>query len=763
MQLPPPACVQLDPVPLHQLQRVDGSRWRATGHDPHFRVALPAHVMVGGLFRITADLEGGHLQRPCLYLDTGAGWSEAGRVDLQPEGPGCWSALAVLPPLAGDARFDPSECPGTFQLHALRVEPADAAVVVLERLAREAAEFPGTAARVLAHAGDLAATAGATATCAWLLGDGPSALRQPGAAYQDWIQAHDSLPGGAVPGLRKVVRDMRVRPLLSLVLPVPASMENLAGACIDSILAQLYPDWELLLVGGGDGTGPCSSPLIRSAIARSSRIRWIPGDPDDAAAWNRALEAATGGWLGLLQGMPVLAPHALLAYASHVAGQADLVLVYSDSDQVDASGQRHSPVFRPGWNPDLFLARDYIGGTALLDIGRVRAVGGFRPDHAPAIVGDLVLRCVGDGSPRVAHLPLVLSHWPDAARIDARALGDARRTALAAHLGDRAVSIEGAATDGARIHWPLPQPAPRVSIVVPTRDRVDLLRRCVESILGRSTWPDIELLVVDNGSVEGATLDYLADLESRPGVRVLRDDRPFNYSAINNAAVAQSSGELIALVNNDIEVLTPGWLEEMASQALRPGIGAVGAMLYYPDDTIQHAGVVVGLGGVAGHVYSRQPRGAEGEGGRAALVQELSAVTAACLVVSRAAWDAVGGLDEGLQVAFNDVDFCLRLREAGYRNLWTPHAEFYHHESASRGSEDTEDKLRRFHSEVDFMLGRWGRVLDDDPAYNPNLSLRHGAANELASPPRSGLRAWLRHVGLRSDAPSETTGCWTPR
>ena len=320
-----------------------------------------------------------------------------------------------------------------------------------------------------------------------------------------------------------------------------------------------------------------------------------------------------------------------------------------------------------------------------------------------------------------------------------------------------------AAGDGARLCWPLPAPVPRVSIIVPTRDRVDLLRQCVESILSMSTYPDVELLVVDNGSTEPGALDYLAALESRPRVRVLRYDREFNYSAINNFAVGEASGEVLALLNNDIEVLTPGWLEEMVAHAMRAGVGAVGAMLYYPDDTIQHAGVVVGLGGVAGHVYSRQPRGAAGEEGRAMLVQDLSAVTAACLVVRKAAWHAVGGLDEGLAVAFNDVDFCLRLARAGYRNLWTPHAEFYHHESATRGSEDTEDKQRRFRSEVMFMAERWGPQLDDDPAYSPNLSLQHGAANELAAPPRRGLRHWLDHMGVVMESTPEENGRWTLR
>jgi GT2 family glycosyltransferase len=242
-------------------------------------------------------------------------------------------------------------------------------------------------------------------------------------------------------------------------------------------------------------------------------------------------------------------------------------------------------------------------------------------------------------------------------------------------------------------------------------------------------------VVVDNQSRDAAALDYLHELESRERVRVLRYDAPFNYSAINNWAARQCDGRVLGLVNNDIEVITPDWLEEMAGFAMRPDTGAVGAMLYYPDETIQHAGVVLGILGVAGHINCRMPRGYEGHGGRGLVVQNLSAVTGACMLVRRTIFDEVGGLDEQLPIAFNDIDFCMRVRARGYRNVWTPFAELYHHESASRGQEDTEEKMARFNAEVAFMQARWGNALLDDPAYNPNLSLQSHSF-ELAFPPR---------------------------
>src|SRR5690606_2447851 len=243
-----------------------------------------------------------------------------------------------------------------------------------------------------------------------------------------------------------------------------------------------------------------------------------------------------------------------------------------------------------------------------------------------------------------------------------------------------------------RVHWPLPEIPPKVSLIIPTRDKVELLRMCVESIFSKTTYWNFEVLVVDNQSSQSEALAYLAELEQHERVRVLRYDAPFNYSTINNWAVGQCDGAVIGLVNNDIEVISPDWLAEMVSQAIRPAIGAVGAMLHYPNDTIQQVAVGLGIHGLATHHYVGRTRRYPGHGGRARVAQQLSAVTGGCLVVARRAWEEVGGLDEALQVAFNDIDFCLRLGEAGYRNIWTPFAELYHHESASRGSEDSEEK-----------------------------------------------------------------------
>jgi GT2 family glycosyltransferase len=289
---------------------------------------------------------------------------------------------------------------------------------------------------------------------------------------------------------------------------------------------------------------------------------------------------------------------------------------------------------------------------------------------------------------------------------------------------------------GYRIHYDLPDAPPLVSIVIPTRNNVDHLRKCIHSLLSKTTYPKTEILIVDNGSDEEHTRAYLDRLDAHASIRILRDPGPFNYSALNNAAVKAARGDLICLLNDDTEAITPDWLQEMAALALQPGVGAVGARLWYPDDTLQHGGLILGILGVAGNAHKHMPKGHHGYFGRAGLTQSLSAVTAACLVVQKSVYEEVGGLNEtDLQVAYNDVDFCLRLREAGYRNVWTPNADLYHHESASRGSDTAIDKQDRFHRETRYMKRRWEALLADDPAYNPNLTLERDDFS-LAWPPR---------------------------
>lgn len=562
--------------------------------------------------------------------------------------------------------------------------------------------------------------------------------------YAAWIQKYDSVGDTEIEAFKQRARllDAEGSPSISMLLRVRDAQDSRLRRCLDSVLAQAWEYWELCVIV--DVSVP---PLLIATVAeyatRDPRIRIVPCAPDRHASDPSANALATvrGEFVAVLDQNGELRPHSLLRMAECLAAEADLAIVYSDEDRLDADGNRRDPDFKPDWNPDLLRSRNYVGDLTVFRTSLVREAGGLRAGFEGDEGHDLILRCSERVLPRqIRHLPEILYHGCAAAGAPASAVSDAR--AVIEHLqriGSAAEVEVGDLPPGlCRVRWPLPQPAPRVSVIIPTRDRVDMLRRCVGSILARSSYPDFELVVVDNGSTDRDALEYLQALAGHQRVRLLRYDAPFNFSAINNWAARQCTGPLLALVNNDVEVISHDWLEEMAGFAARMDVGAVGAMLYYPDDTIQHAGMLLGINGIAGHVYAGKPRGHHGYHGRALVAQNFSAVTGACLMVKRELFEAVGGFDDRLPVEFNDVDFCLRLGRQGYRNVWTPFAELYHHESASRALEDV-SAIRMREEGMACMMRRWQGLLQDDPAYNPNLSLQN-LDFALAFPPRE---RWL--------------------
>ncbi|HYZ40734.1 MAG TPA: glycosyltransferase family 2 protein, partial [Stellaceae bacterium] len=542
-------------------------------------------------------------------------------------------------------------------------------------------------------------------------------------------------------------------PVISVLMPVYETPPAYLRAAIESVRAQLYPHWQLCIADDASQSLEVRRILEHyRALDRRIKVCYRNSNGHISAATNTALELAEGRFVALLDHDDVLPEHALFEVAAIIVCDPEIDLIYSDEDKIDDKGRRFAPYFKSGWNPDLLLSQNMFSHLGVYRRSLVESIGGFREGYEGSQDYDLVLRASTLTSPeRICHIAHILYHWRAVAgsaalRPDAKdyALIQARR-AIADHLRERGIEAEvgpGLCTNFHRVRYSLPNSAPRVSIIIPTRDRVNLLERCVAGILHHTDYPDTEILIVDNQSKEPETLAYLTKLAGDPRVRILSYDRAFNYSAINNLAASEATGSLLCLLNNDIEVIAPDWLTEMASHAVRPGVGAVGALLYYPDDTIQHAGVITGIGGVAGHAHHRFARGDPGYFGRAALVQDLSAVTAACLVTPTQLYHQLGGLNETeLAIAFNDVDLCLRIREAGYRIVWTPHAQLYHHESASRGPDTDPDKIHRFRAEVGYMMRRWGLVLDRDPYYNPNLRL-DGAGFGLAFPPRI-TKPWL--------------------
>ena len=404
----------------------------------------------------------------------------------------------------------------------------------------------------------------------------------------------------------------------------------------------------------------------------------------------------------------------------------EALLVYADEDRIDVSEQRHSPWFKPAWNPDLFMAQDYVSAGYLCRRSWYEQNRVVFEQYGERLALTRLLPSLS--MQQVQHLPRILFHC-DELLLD---MGKGsvptvqqRQEVLGQGLSDCADIEAGLVAGGLRVRYRLPESLPLVSLLVPTRDGLSVLKPCVDSILQYTTYPNYEILILDNQSEQQETLDWFAQIASDPRVRVLRYDHPFNYSAINNFGAVHASGGVIGLINNDVEVISPDWLEEMVAQACRPEIGCVGAKLYYSNGQIQHGGVILGLGDVAGHAHRFLDRDDDGDHGRLKLVQNYSAVTAACLLVRREIYEQLGGLNESdLTVAYNDVDFCIRVREAGYRNLWTPYAELYHHESISRGEDDTPVKKARYDKEVTYMHKQWSQQLAADPAYNPNLSRR---------------------------------------
>jgi GT2 family glycosyltransferase len=557
--------------------------------------------------------------------------------------------------------------------------------------------------------------------------------RSPRVWYEEWRREFDSLDDADRASIR--ARSVRLATRFSLLLPAyEASTQDLLRA-IASLRAQLYPHWELCIAAAGPTADPGLG--LREAAAGDPRIRIDFHGPDRnaTAAANRALSLAGGDFVALLDAGDELREHALYLLAEELALHPDSDLLYADEDKVDEQGRFFDPHFKPDWNPDLLLSHDYVGHPRAFRRARAVELGGFRetPDGTPDY--DLCLRVGGEN--RVHRVPFVLCHRRSIAGLPARPVpADAAVHAVQERLGPGgAIATPGPLPGSCRVRWPIPDPPPLASLIIPTRDGRALLETCVESLLRLTAYRSFEIIVVDNQSADPGALEYLTALEGRGAARVIRFDKPFNFSAINNLAVRQARGAVVGLLNNDLEVIDPSWLAEMVSHAIRPEIGAVGARLLYPDGTLQHGGMILGIASLAGHAHKHAPARDEGYFGRARLVQDVSAVTAACLLIRRETYLAVGGFDEKLAVAFNDVDFCLRVRASGLRNLWTPFATLVHRESRTRGPEDTRARRSRFHAERDRVLSRWGAALLDDPAYNPNLSLESEDFS-LAWPPR---------------------------
>jgi GT2 family glycosyltransferase/glycosyltransferase involved in cell wall biosynthesis len=563
--------------------------------------------------------------------------------------------------------------------------------------------------------------------------------------YPAWRREFDQVDAVA---LRSALRQTRKQPLISVLLPVYNPDLGLLEAAIASIERQYYERWELCIADDAS-TDPKVRPFLEEKARGDARIKltFRKKNGHISACTNSALEAATGEWCALLDQDDLFAEKALAFIALEIERHPNAGLIYSDEDKMETNGVRSNPFLKPDWNPELFLGQNYINHLGVYRTDLLREIGGFREGFEGSQDYDLALRCIERfTASQIRHIPRILYHWRAvagslAAVPDAKPYAkEAARRAIGDHLQRRGIAgrVEACPenVESHRVVYELPDPPPTVSIVIPMRDRVALLEQCIASIRKHTDYSPIEFVIVDNGSAEPATLKFLRKIEKEIGARVVREKGAFNFSRLINQGAAAAAGEVILFLNNDIEAYESDWLREMVSHVSRAEVGAVGARLWYPDGTLQHGGVILGLGGVAGHAFPRVPRGHPGYFNRALLQQNCSAVTAACLVVRRKVFEDAGGFDEtNLAISFNDVDFCLRLRAAGFRNVWTPYANLIHHESASRGHLLNRLEQAQFRREAAFVQRKWATELLRDPFYNPNLSLNLPGF-DLAVPPR---------------------------
>ncbi|HHD72956.1 MAG TPA: glycosyltransferase family 2 protein, partial [Epsilonproteobacteria bacterium] len=548
--------------------------------------------------------------------------------------------------------------------------------------------------------------------------------------YMNWIKHHEEKSE------TDEVTQLSRMPLISVVMSTYNTPTHYLQKAIQSVLTQSYPHWELCIADDASDNKE-TLQLLRSYQKESDKIhiQFRRENGHISAASNTALKMAQGEFIALMDHDDMLAPHALLEAVKAINQYPHAKLLYSDEDKIDEKGRRYDPHFKTEWNPDLFFSQNYLSHLTIMRKELFEQLGGFRSGYEGAQDYDLLLRSLDYLEEyEIIHIPGILYHWR--AIEGSSALNSAEKPytseagllALKDYLYKRYPDTEvklGMVPNTYKVVYPL-QRVPLISLIIPTRDSYAILHKCIQSILEKTRYKNYEIIIIDNQTKDLKTLDYFKQLRSRyPIIRIVSYDKPFNYAAMNNFGATQARGELLGLINNDIEVISEEWLNEMVQHALRPGIGAVGAKLYYDDGTIQHAGVILGIGGVAGHSHKYFHRNDDGYFSRLKIIQNLSAVTSACLILRKKLYLEVGGMDAVyLKVAFNDVDLCLKIRQLGYRNLWTPYARLYHHESLSRGAEDTKEKKIRFAREVAFMQKKWGAQLQTDPYYSQYLTLR---------------------------------------
>ncbi|EHH3131211.1 glycosyltransferase family 2 protein [Enterococcus faecalis] len=551
------------------------------------------------------------------------------------------------------------------------------------------------------------------------------------ASYPNWLARNEVLD---IEAMTQEIATFHYQPKISIAMPVYNVEEKWLRLCIDSILNQVYTNWELCMADDAS-TDPNVKKILTEYQQLDERIRVVFREQNGhiSEATNSALSIATGEFVALLDNDDELAINAFYEVVKVLNENPELDLIYSDEDKIDMDGNRSDPAFKPDWSPDLLLGTNYISHLGVYRRSILEEIGGFRKGYEGSQDYDLVLRFTEKTTKeRIKHIPKVLYYWrmlPTSTAVDQGSKGYAFEAGLRA-VQDALVrrGINGHATHGAAnglydVYYDI-ESEKLVSIIIPTKNGYKDVQRCVSSIIEKTTYQNYEIIMADNGSTDPKMHELYAEFEQQlPGRFFVESiDIPFNFSTINNRAAKKAHGEYLLFLNNDTEVITENWLTLMVSFAQQERIGCVGAKLLYPNNTVQHAGVILGLGGVAGHGHYGYPHGDLGYFGRLAINVNYSAVTAACLLMKKADFDAVGGFEEAFTVAFNDVDLCLKVQALGRDNVWLHEAELYHFESQTRGYDDKGKKKKRFEQEKVMMEEKWGPLIENDPFYNPNLT-----------------------------------------
>ena len=549
-------------------------------------------------------------------------------------------------------------------------------------------------------------------------------------SYDGWRKKYE-ITDEDIEAMRQVSFDYN--PKFSIVIPLYDTKISFLRELLDSFENQIYKNWELCLADG-TGEGSPLETIVREYMDKDNRIKYeiLADNKGISENTNAAIRMATGDFIVLADHDDVVSVHALFECAKALNKDKSIDVIYSDEDKLDMDGKKYfDPHFKSDFNIDLLCSMNYICHLFVVKKTIIDEVGMLRSEFDGAQDHDFILRCC-EVAKNIKHIPKILYHWrchmdSTAANPESKMYAfEAGKNAVTEHY--KRIGVPAHAEHGqfygmykTVYEW---KETPLISIVIPTKDHIDDLQKCIDSIEEKSTYRNFEFVIVENNSTEQETFDYYKSIENRDNVQLLYYKGDFNFSKINNFGVEHANGEYILLLNNDTEIINPDCLKEMLDYCMREDVGIVGARLYYPDDTIQHAGVVLGFGGMAGHTFIGCSRYDNGYCSRIICAQDYSAVTAACMMTKKSIYEEVGGLTEEFKVAFNDIDFCMKVREKGYLIVYNPAVELYHYESKSRGLEDTPEKVERFNSEVNRFLDRWDKVLKaGDPYYNVNLSL----------------------------------------